>query len=83
MFVRHSLDRRRSPSSLILNLGASLKRVLEIRFPTVIESLSVDMLTSSYLPYEASRTYRAIMTEFDCRRTQSLVDARRLLMHVP
>jgi hypothetical protein len=41
------------------------------------ESLSIDMLASSYLPYEASRTYREIMTEFNCRRTQNLVEIQR------
>jgi len=62
---------------VIASLGVALKRVAEIRVPTLRESLSVDMFTSNYLPYEASRTYRTIMTEFDCRRAQTIVEVRR------
>jgi hypothetical protein len=77
MVVRVGLIRGRSPSSIVLSLGASLRRVFEIRLPALNESLSIDILASSYLPYEASRTYREIVTEFNCRRTQYLVDTQR------
>jgi len=77
MGIRDGLVRGRSRSSMVMSLGASLRRVFEIRLPALNESLSIDMLASSYLPYEASRTYREIMTEFNCRRTQNLVDMQR------
>jgi hypothetical protein len=57
-----------------------LRRVTSIRLPTLRESISVDMLTSDYLPYEASQTYRKIMIEFDCTRARAIVETQRQLM---
>lgn len=57
-----------------------LRRVTSIRLPSLRESISVDMLTSAYLPYEASQTYRRIMAEFDCMRTQAVVETQRQLL---
>jgi hypothetical protein len=57
-----------------------LRRVTSIRLPNLRESISVDMLTSEYLPYEASQTYRRIMNEFDCTRTLAVVETRKQLL---
>ncbi len=65
---------------IIASLGVALKRVAQIRLPTLSEGISVDMFVSNYLPYDAAKTYRTIMTEFDCRRTQTVVEVQRHLL---
>jgi hypothetical protein len=57
-----------------------LRRAISIRLPNLRESISVDMLTCEYLPYEASQTYRGIMTEFDCTRSVAMVETQRHLL---
>jgi hypothetical protein len=64
---------------VVANLGSLFRRLTEYRLP-VRETVSVDMFASSYLPYEASRTYRAIMIEFDSRRSQTLMETQRQLL---
>jgi len=63
----------------IANLGVTIKRATEALLPTSRESIPLDMLDSNWLPYQASKTYRTIMTEFDCRRAQTIVEVQRLL----
>ena len=65
----------------IANLGAALRRVAEIRLPTLQEGISFGMFASDSLPYEASKTYRTIMTEFDCTRAQTQIQTRQALWH--
>jgi hypothetical protein len=60
--------------------GGILRRIASVRLPDLKESLSVDMLKSEYLPYEASETYRRILTEFDCKRAETLVETQRQLL---
>lgn len=57
-----------------------LRRVTSIRLPSFRESISVDMLKSEYLPYEASQTYRRIMIEFDCTRTMAMVETQKQML---
>jgi hypothetical protein len=64
---------------MVKSLGVVLKRVTEMRLSNLKESISLNMFTSNCLPYEASKTYRTIMTEANCRRAQTLVDAQRYL----
>lgn len=72
----------RKPLGAIANLGISIKRTIDILLPVSRESLSKDMLVSDYLPYQALKTCRTIMTEYDYRRAQSIVEVRRSLNHV-
>lgn len=60
--------------------GDVLRRIASVRLPNLREGISVDMLTSEYLPYEASETYRRILAEFDCRRAETLVETQRQLL---
>ena len=66
----------------IANLGVTIKRATEALLPTSRESIPLDMLDSNCLPYQASKTYRTIMTESDCRRAQTIVEVQRSLRHV-
>jgi len=60
--------------------GVVLRRIASVRLPNLREGISVDMLTSEYLPYEASETCRRILTEFDCRRAETIVETQRILL---
>jgi hypothetical protein len=62
----------------ITRLGVAFKRVTEIVRLTSKQNLPIDMLAHNCLPYEASKTYRSILTEFECRRGQNLAEARLL-----
>jgi len=61
------------------NLGATIKRATEALLPASRESIPLDMLASNCLPYQASKTYRTMMTESDCRRAQAIVEVQRSL----
>ncbi len=65
---------------VIAHLRLGLKKIAEIRFP-LHRSISVDMFASDCLPYEASKTYRTIMTEFDRQRAQVRKEAQMALLH--
>jgi len=60
--------------------GAVLKRIASVRLSNLRECISVDMFTSEYLPYEASETYHRILAEFECRRSETLVETQRQLL---
>jgi len=62
----------------LLRLG--LKRVAEVRLPFQ-KGISVDMFAADCLPYEASKTYRTIMTEFDRERARTIKEAQLALLH--
>lgn len=72
----------KTPLRAIANLGATIKRAIDILLPTSRENMSKDMLASNCLPYQASKTYRTIMTESDCRRAQTIVEVQRSLCRV-
>lgn len=64
----------------IAKLGTAAKRVAEVRLLTLRDGISIDMFASDSLPYQATKTYRAIMNEFNYRRTQVQIEARRDLL---
>jgi hypothetical protein len=72
----------KTPLRAIANLGATIKRATDVLLPNSRESMSFDMLASNCLPYQASKTYRTIMTESDCRRAQTIVEVQRSLRRV-
>jgi len=57
-----------------------LEKLAFARLRFLKESLSVDVFNSIYLPYEASRTYRKIMADFNYARTKASVEAQRQMM---
>lgn len=61
-------------------LGVVLKRIASVRLPNLRECIAIDMFTSEYLPYEASETYHRILAEFECRRSETLVETQRQLL---
>lgn len=67
---------------VVASLGVALRRVGQIRLPNLKERMSVDMFVSSYLPYEAEKTYRTIKIDYECRRGQALVEVQRHLARV-
>jgi len=70
------------PLRTITNLGATIKRATEALLSTSKESIPVDMFASNCLPYQASKTYRTIMTESYCRRAQTMLEVQRTLSHL-
>jgi hypothetical protein len=83
MGIRSRLgEEGKTPLAAIANLGATIKRATAVLLPTSRESMSIDILASDCLPYEASKTYRTIIAEFDCRRAQTIVEAKRSLHRV-
>jgi hypothetical protein len=66
----------------IANLGATIKRATDALLPTSKETIPLDMFVSNCLPYHASKTYRTIMMESDCRRAQAIVEVQRSLRRV-
>jgi len=61
------------------SLGVVLRRVGQICLPTLKEGMPVEMFVSSNLPYKAEKTYRAIMIEFECMRSQTLLEVQKHL----
>jgi hypothetical protein len=64
---------------LVAGLGVVLRRVGQIRLPNLKERIPVEMFVSNYLPYEAEKTYRTIMIEFECNRGQTSVEVQKYL----
>ncbi len=60
--------------------GSVLEKLASVRLRFLRESLSIDVFNSMYLPYEASRTCRKIMADFDYARTKASVEAQRQMM---
>jgi len=69
----------KTPLRAIANLGASIKRATHALLPTSRESIPLDMVASNCLPYQASKTYRTIMTESHCRRAQIIAEVQQSL----
>ena len=58
---------------LTKSLEAFYQRVVKISLQNTLPS---EMFTYG-VPYEASRTYRAMKIEFECKRSQAMVEAHR------
>jgi len=67
----------KTPLRAIANLGATIKRATDALLLTSTESMSKDMFASTCLPYQASKTYRTIIAESDCRRAQIIAETQR------
>lgn len=72
----------KTPLRAVANLGAAIRRATDVLLPTSRESISFDMLASNCLPYQASKTYRKIIAESDCRRAQTIVEVQRSLRRI-
>lgn len=62
---------------LVENLGTIFRRVTAVRLGAFREGIAVSMFAAECLPYEASKSYRAIKTELDCKRSEVQLDALR------
>jgi len=69
----------KTPLRAIANLGATIKRATDILLPNSRESMPKDLLAPNCLPYQASKTYRTIMTESEWRHAQTIVEVQRSL----
>ena len=65
---------------IFTRLGAVLGRAAKARLLPSKESIAVGMFASGCLPYEATKTYRKIMVEHECKLTKTRVDAQRHLL---
>jgi len=72
----------KTPLRAIANLGATIKRATDALLLISTESMSKDMFASTCLPYQASKTYRTIIAESDCRRAQAIVCVHQSLPRV-
>jgi len=70
------------PLREIANLGTTIKRTTDVLLLTSTESMPKDMLDSTCLPYQASKTYRTIIAESDCRRAQAIVCVHQSMLRV-
>lgn len=59
------------------NLGTIFRRVTGIHLGMFPKDVPIDMFNSSCLTYEALRTYRTIVAEFECKRSRALLEAHR------
>jgi hypothetical protein len=66
----------------IANLVTTIRRATEALLPTSREGMPFDMFSLNCLPFEASRTYKTMMAESDCRRAQTIAEVQRSLCHV-
>ena len=69
--------RTRAQFGLVKNLGTILRRVTAIRLGVFHEGIAAGMFASEYLPYEASKSYRTIKTELECKRSEIQLDILR------
>ncbi len=61
---------------VLKSLGVVYQRVTRI---SLQNALPYEMFAGG-LPYEASKTYRAMRTEFECRKSRALIDANSCLL---
>jgi len=81
MRTRSELDLEgQAHHQVIAHIRLGLKRIAEIRLPSQ-KAISADMFASDCLPYEASKTYRTIMTQFDRQRAQVRKEAQLASLH--
>jgi hypothetical protein len=66
--------RAKAHLDIVKNLGAAVRRVAAFR-PDDFQCLPAEMFSYG-VPYEASKTYRVMKTEFECVRCEALVEAR-------
>ena len=58
---------------LTKSLGVFYQKVIKISLQNTLPS---EMFTYG-VPYEASRTYRTMKSEFECKRSQAMIEAHR------
>jgi hypothetical protein len=58
---------------LTKSVGAFYQKVIKISLQNTLPS---EMFTYG-VPYEASRTYRTMKSEFECKRSQAMLEAHR------
>jgi len=58
---------------LAKSLGAFYQSVIKVSLQNTLPS---ELFTYG-VPYEASRTYRTMKSEFECQRSQAMVEAHR------
>jgi hypothetical protein len=68
--------RARAQLGIAKNLEVVVRRVTAFRLDAFRNSLPSEMFTCG-VPYEASRTYRTMKSEFECKRSQAMVEAHR------
>ena len=69
--------RTRAQFGLVKNLGTIFRRVTAIRLDISREGIAAGMFAADSLPYQASKSYRAIKTELECKRSEVQLDALR------
>ena len=62
---------------LVKNLETIFRRITAIGLDVFHEGIAAGMFTAEYLPYEASKSYRTIKTELECKRSEVQLDALR------
>ena len=65
---------------IFTRLGAVLGRAAKMHLLPLKEGVAVGMFASGCLPYEATKTYRKIMAEHECKLTKTRVDAQHALL---
>ena len=63
----------KSHLGLTKSLGAVYQKVIKVSMQNTLPS---ELFTYG-VPYEASRTYRNMKSEFECKRNQAMVEAHR------
>jgi hypothetical protein len=70
--------RTRAQVGLVKNLGTFFRRITAIRVGVFREGIAAGMFAAECLPYEASKSYRAIKTELECKRSEIQLDLLRV-----
>jgi hypothetical protein len=61
---------------VVKNVGAVVRRITAFRLDAFQNTLPSEMFTHG-VPYEASRTYRIMKSEFECKKCAAMVEAHR------
>lgn len=69
--------RTRAQFGLVKNLGTIFRRVTAIRLGVSREGIAAGMFAAECLPCQASKSYRAIKTELEYKRSEVQLDALR------
>jgi len=64
------------------NLRTIFRSISGIKLGMSQDKIPIDMFTNRYLPYEASKTYKIIVTEFQLNRMKAIVEAHRQVLCV-
>lgn len=68
--------RARAQLGIVKNLGIVFRRVTAFKLDAFKNSLPSEMFTYG-VPYEASRTFRIMKSEFECKKCAAIVEAHR------